>query len=96
MIYQKRKTMKTIANLTELEIEVLLNFENSDYMDGDTYDEMVGQKVWSWSVTDEDKKLAGALGSLCKKGFCISTKSDNDFVTELTQQAADYLNSLKN
>jgi hypothetical protein len=86
----------TTTNLTELEIAVLLNFEDSDYMDGDTYDEMVGQKVWSWSVTEEDKKMAGALGSLCKKGFCISTKCDDDYVTELTQQAADFLNSLKN
>ena len=47
---------------------------------------MVNWAVWSFSVTDETKQLAGALGSLVKKGLCSCDISEGDETCALTTE----------
>lgn len=64
--------MKTIP-LTELEKEVLNNILHNEYQNYAGAD-AIDKAIWSFAVTNEDKKLAGALGSLCKKGLAGAHK----------------------
>lgn len=72
-------------NITELEKQVLSNIVNSEYM-GATSIQMIDWAIWSFSATNENKQLAGALGSLVKKGLCFSDDEDNDPICGLTEQ----------
>jgi hypothetical protein len=77
---------------------VLNNILNSEYMDVSGDDErIINWPVWSFSVTNEEKKLAGALGSLVKKGLVFCGKEDGDEICGLTREGYNYinLNSLK-
>lgn len=59
-----------MENLTPLEKQVLQNIVNSDYQCGDATNRcIIDHAVWSFSATNEKKDLAGALGSLVKKGL---------------------------
>ncbi len=83
----KPKAMTTkIKNskfVTDTEREVIENIINSEYMDVSGED-MVNWAVWSFSATNETKKLAGALGSLVKKGLCFCQNSEGDETCGLT------------
>ncbi len=79
--------MKAETKLTPLEIEVLQNIANSEYMDVDSFDDMIKFPVWSFSVVSlmgyplsSTNKLKGALGSCVKKGLveCQQTKSEDE------------------
>ena len=71
--------------ITDLEKIVIKNIINSEYMDA--VDELIiNWSVWSFSVTNQTKELAGALGSLVKKGYCFADKYDNDHICGLTEK----------
>jgi hypothetical protein len=72
-------------NVTELEKQVLKNIINSEYMDV-TGKDMINWAVWTFSVTNEDKQLAGALGSLVKKGLCSVEEEESETVCYLTKE----------
>jgi len=83
-------------NVTDLEREVLINIKNSEYQDGSPLD---NSWVWSFSVTNETKQLAGALGSCVKKGLaeCYVDKNDknkDDETCTLTTEGVKYLKSI--
>ena len=63
--------------ITELETQVLKNIIHSEYMDAEGL-QMINWHVWSFSVTNETKQLAGALGSLVKKGLVVCDTSEGD------------------
>lgn len=72
--------------VTDLEREVISNILNSEYMDADG-EQIINWGVWSFSATNEKKTLAGALGSLVKKGLCFSQDGDKgDHVCGLTRE----------
>lgn len=77
--------MKEGTYVTSLERKVIENIINSEYMDASGED-MISWGVWSFSATDEKKQLAGALGSLVKKGLCFSEDEDSDPVCGLTRE----------
>lgn len=64
-------------NLTAKEIEVLGTIGNSEY-----HDELEGQ-VWSNCVV-ENRAGAAVVGSLAKKGLCVSYGSGREATVELT------------
>lgn len=64
-------------NLTELEKKVMINIAESEYADVSVLDDLIDFPVWSFSATNETKQLAGALGSLAKKGL-VGCSSDPD------------------
>lgn len=72
--------MKTETNITELELKVLTNIMNSEYMDYNKPEDMINNSVWSFSVTNSTNQLKGALGSCVKKGLveCDGTDITND------------------
>lgn len=70
-------------SLTALEIEVIKNIINSEYMDAEG-EMLINWAVWSFSVTNSTKELAGALGSLVKKGICFAQMQDSDHTCGLT------------
>ena len=83
-------------NVTDLEKEVLINIKNSEYQDGSPLND---SWVWSFSVTNESKQLAGALGSCVKKGLakCYVDKNDknkDDETCTLTSKGVEYLISI--
>lgn len=78
-------SLKIVKNITDLERKVIRNIINSEYMDVDG-ERMINWSVWSFSVTNETKQLAGALGSLVKKGFCVCGVSDHDEICSLTKE----------
>lgn len=83
-------------NVTDLEREVLINIKNSEYQDGSPLN---NSWVWSFSVTNETKQLAGALGSCVKKELaeCYVDKNDknkDDETCTLRQAGVDYLESI--
>lgn len=63
---------------TELENQVLIRIAKSEYIDVSSIDELVDFPTWSFVATNETKELAGALGSLAKKGLvgCDNEKGD--------------------
>lgn len=82
--------------ITDLEKQVLINIKNSEYQDGMPLD---NSWVWSFSVTNQTKQLAGALGSCVKKGLakCHVDKSDknkDDETCSLTKDGVEYLKSI--
>jgi len=77
------ETLKDTKFVTDLERQVIENIINSEYMDTQGED-MVDWPVWSFSATDETKQLAGALGSLVKKGLCVCDVSEGDETCALT------------
>lgn len=69
--------------VTKLERQVIANIIDSEYMYAqDT--RMIDWPVWSFSVTNETKKLAGALGSLVKKGYVVCDDTEEDETCALT------------
>jgi len=79
------KTLKDTKFVTDLERQVIQNIIDSEYMDA-TGEQMVNWAVWSFSVTNETKQLAGALGSLVKKGLCSCDISEGDETCALTNE----------
>jgi hypothetical protein len=77
--------IKDTKFVTDLEKQVIVNIINSEYMDA-TDANMINWGVWSFTATNETKQLAGALGSLVKKGLCFSQDEDNDHACGLTEQ----------
>lgn len=72
--------------ITTLEKNVIKNIINSEYMDAKD-EMMINWGVWSWSATNEDKQLAGALGSLVKKGYCfVENLNSEDSSCGLTEK----------
>ena len=71
--------------ITNLEKEVIQNIINSEYMDAQG-EQMINWAVWSFSVTNQTKQLAGALGSLVKKGLCGVDNTEKDPACWLTQK----------
>ena len=74
--------------VTTLERNVISNIIGSEYMDCTKDEEMIDWGVWSFSATNSRKDLAGALGSLVKKGLCFAEfkPGDNDHVCGLTRE----------
>ena len=79
------KTLQDTKFVTDLERQVVQNIIDSEYMDA-TGEQMVNWAVWSFSVTNETKQLAGALGSLVKKGLCSCDISEGDETCALTTE----------
>lgn len=74
------------ATITELEKQVIDNIINSEFQDN-IGSKMINYCVWSFSATNENKQLAGALGSLVKKGLCFAEKEKGeDEVCGLTKE----------
>jgi len=69
--------------VTDLEKQVIINIINSEYMDA-VGEDMINWAVWSFTATNENKQLAGALGSLVKKGLCACDISAGDNTCALT------------
>lgn len=57
--------------LTDLEKKVMINIAESEYINASTLDDLIGYPTWSFVATHETKQLAGALGSLVKKGLAV-------------------------
>jgi hypothetical protein len=74
------------VGVTDLELQVIKNILNSEYMDVSGKD-MIGYAVWSWTATKEKKELAGALGSLVKKGYCFAS-------TEIYEKKKEHLSGI--
>ena len=79
------KKIRDTKFVTDLEKEVIENIISSEYMDADD-EKMINWGVWSFTVTNETKRLAGALGSLVKKGLCFVEDEDSDPACGLTEQ----------
>lgn len=84
----KTRNMDTLTDtkfVTDLERQVIENIINSEYMDAQG-ENMVDWAVWTFTATNENKQLAGALGSLVKKGLVYSDdESGNDSTCALTK-----------
>jgi len=78
-------TLKDTKFVTDLERKVIENILNSEYMDA-TGEQLINWAVWSFSVTNKTKQLAGALGSLVKKGLCSCDVSEGDETCALTRE----------
>ena len=65
-------------NPTALEITVLKNIVGSEYQNSNEAADTVNNPVWSFSVTNETKQLAGALGSCVKKGWAGCDRAPKD------------------
>lgn len=75
----KSNTQKESPTPTELELKVLDNIVNSDYQSFRLDNPLIANSpVWSFSVTNETKELAGALGSCVKKGWAASSTDAGD------------------
>ena len=70
-------------NITDLEKQVIQNILDSEYMDA-TDEQIINWAVWSFSVTNETKQLAGALGSFVKKGLVSCDECEGDETCALT------------
>ena len=77
------ETLKDTKFVTDLERQVIQNILDSEYM-GATGDQIIDWAVWSFSVTNETKQLAGALGSLVRKGLVSCDVSEGDETCALT------------
>lgn len=84
-----------LPSVTELESQVLKNICLSEYGEGETIQQRIGEPVWSWSATNQKKNLAGALGSCIKKGLCESDgEKGNDATCWITSLGVAYLESI--
>lgn len=73
--------MNTTIELTQLEKEVLIGINNSEYSDA------LGSPIWSWSIecaSAGTKQISGVVSSLSKKGLTISQGSGKDQTVMLT------------
>ena len=93
----KTETIDTYR-LTDLEKQVMINIAESEYINVSSLDELVNYPTWSFSATNSTKQLAGALGSLVKKGYAScssdpenSTKRGNDDTCCLTELGVRHL-----
>ena len=77
--------MKTEEFVTPLERQVIENIIDSEFMDA-VDEQMINWGVWSFSATNERKDLAGALGSLVKKGLCFTVDDEVDHACGLTEE----------
>jgi len=77
------KHLEKTEFVTDLEKQVIANIINSEYMDA-VGEDIIGWSVWSFTATNETKKLAGALGSLAKKGLCSCDSSEEGNTCSLT------------
>lgn len=75
-----------MENVTAIEREVIKNILNSEYMDGQG-EQVVDWPVWSFSATNSTKRLAGALGSLAKKGLVVC---EDDETCALTRSGYEW------
>lgn len=83
--FRKMEILTDTKFVTDLERQVIENIINSEYMDAQGED-MVGWGVWTFTATNENKQLAGALGSLVKKGLLYSDDEyGNDSTCALTK-----------
>lgn len=82
---RKMETLKDTKFVTDLERQVIQNIIDSEYMDA-SGEQMVNWAIWSFSATNETKQLAGALGSLVKKGLCTCDVSEGDETCALTNE----------
>ena len=81
--------------LSELEQQVVKNIISSEYMDADG-EQMIGWSVWSFSVTNGKKNLAGAIGSLVKKGIvCCDSWGTDEEVCSLTADGYNWARNNK-
>lgn len=81
-----------MEKITSLERKVLENIRNSEYQYSSD-ESIIGNPVWSFSVTNEEKKLAGALGSLVKKGYAFAVKNPGeDHICGITKEGYELLN----
>lgn len=77
--------MEALTQVTELETQVIKNFLKSEFLNVSGID-IINAAVYSWSVTNDDKKIEGALGSLIKKGvFYDAPYSKSENVCGLTE-----------
>lgn len=88
------ETLKDTKFVTDLEKQIIQNIINSEYMDAEG-EQMINWSVWSFSVTNEQKDLAGALGSLSKKGLVACEGSwegtgSDDHTCCLTEQGFNW------
>lgn len=81
--------MDNLIVVTNLERQVIQNIINSEYMD-ESGEQMINWGVWSFSVTNQTKQLAGALGSLVKKGLVICDDTEEDDTCALTKDGFDW------
>lgn len=77
--------MKTTEiNITELELKVLSNIRNSEYLDVQKPEELINYPTWSFAVTKsysgkgDAMSLRGAMGSCVKKGLIKCDNSGTD------------------
>jgi hypothetical protein len=84
-----------MKELTELEKKVMINIAESEYINVKSLDELVNYPTWSFVATDETKQLAGALGSLVKKGLvkCSLDNGKDDETCWLTMEGVEKLKS---
>lgn len=75
--------------ITQLEKRVIANIARSEYQN----DQIINCPIWSFSATEERKDLAGALGSLVKKGYCFAQENDEP-TCGLTQAGFDLAKEL--
>ncbi len=81
------------TNITELESQVLDNIVKSEYMSVDKEDRrIIDWPVWSFSVTQSRKDLAGAIGSLVKKGLLTCQMEDGSETVCLTEAGFNFIN----
>lgn len=78
------ENIKDTKFVTDLEKQVIINIINSEYMNAEG-ELMINWGIWSFSVTNETKILAGALGSLVKKGLYFSQDCEGDPTCGLTK-----------
>lgn len=83
--------MKT--ELTHLEKQAMINIAESEYANVSTIDELVDYPVWSFSVTNNSKSIAGAIGSLVKKQLAQCQTEDGDETVCLTKLGVELLKS---
>lgn len=82
-------------DLTKLEKQVLENILSSEFMDAQG-EQVINWGVWSFSVTNETKELAGALGSTTKKGLTgVEQEPGEDSVCYLTRKGYEVAKELK-
>jgi hypothetical protein len=81
------------TNVTPLEKQVIENILKSEYMDYQNPENVINYGVWSFSVTNSRKDLAGAIGSLVKKELVFSDDSDTDEICGLTKKGYEYAKS---
>ena len=78
---------------TKLELIVLENIANSEYIDVNNIDELIDYPTWSFVATNSTNKLKGALGSCIKKGYVYGDNlhDEEDNTCSLTKEGVEIL-----